>query len=405
MAAPSILDADLHFIDTMGPAYQADWHGLNGKALAAGPVAMGPLGPIVLGYHAVQSVLRDRRFCIPTGVAMEIQGVTSGPLWDRVVGSLLSLEGEEHQRLRRLVAKAFTPHSADVLRTAMVRVFDGLLDQVVAQGEADVVTDLARSYPVAVICELVGAPVEDWPLFSAWADELMKVVTLFDVAADGPAILRAFEELDAYIDEMVEERRCSLTNDLVSNLIRAEDEGDRLTHDELRMLVGTVLIGGTDTTRNQLAAAADVFCDHPDQWARIGETPAEASGAVDEVMRHSPVLIGTMRRATEDVELCGWTIPAGSLVEVSTSAANRDPAVFDDPDCFDSRRAGAAGLSFGSGIHHCLGIHLAKAEMAEALASMARRLPNLRRTGAAPWKPVSGVSGPSTLPVAFDPGH
>ena len=142
----------------MTPEYQADWHGLNREALAHGPIAMSPFGPAVLGYRAVQTALRDRRYRMPTGLALEMQGITSGPLWDRAVTSLLSLDGDEHQWLRRLVAKAFTPHAADVLRSAMAPVIEGLLDQVSDLGEADVVTDLARAYPVVVIGQLLGHP-------------------------------------------------------------------------------------------------------------------------------------------------------------------------------------------------------------------------------------------------------
>ena len=400
--APSVFDADLYFHEVLSPEYQADWHGMNREARSHGPIGMGPFGPTVLGYEAVHTALRDRRLFMPPGVTLEIQGITSGPVWDRAVRSLLSLDGEEHHRLRRLVAKAFTPRSADRLRASMVTVINELLDCVVASGETDIVADVARMYPIAIICELLGAPREDWPLFSQWTDDIFKALGL-NVAEDGPAILRASDELDAYLGDMVERRRRSTGDDLVSELIRAEEEGDRLSTDEMLMLIANVLTGGTDTTRNQLAAAVDVFCDHPDQWAALGAAPELAAGAVDEVMRFAPVIIGTLRRAREDIELCGYGIPSGTFVDIYTSAANRDPSTYDDPDTFDITRAGAPPmLSFGGGIHHCLGVHLAKAELAEALVVMARRMPGLRRTGPAPWKSVMAVSGPATLPVAFD---
>lgn len=401
-SAPSVFDADLHFLDALSPEYQADWNGMNREARSHGPIGMGPFGPTVLGYEVVQSALRDRRLFMPPGVSLEIQGITSGPVWDRAVRSLLSLDGEEHHRLRRLVAKAFTPQAADRLRGSMATVINELLDRVVARGRADVVTDVARVYPIAIICELLGAPREDWELFSAWTDDIFKAFGL-NVAEDGPAILRAGDELDAYLVDMVERRRRSPGDDLVTALIRAEEEGDRLSDDEMRMLIGNILTGGTDTTRNQLAAAIDAFCDHPDQWAALGEAPDLAGGAVDEVLRFAPVIIGTLRRAREDVELGGYAIPAGTFVDIYTSAANRDPAVFHAPDTFDITRTGAPPmLTFGGGIHYCLGVHLAKAELAEALRAMARRMPGLRRNGPAPWKPVMGTSGPATLPVTFD---
>jgi cytochrome P450 len=205
-------------------------------------------------------------FRTPSGLGLEAQGITSGPLWDRAVAGILSLDGDEHHRLRRLVSRSFTPRVADRLSDKMVEVITDLVDPLIAAGRCDVVADIARPYPIPIVCELLGAPADDWPLFSAWTDDIFKIFN-FNAADDAPDILRAFDELDAYIDAMVERRRTALTDDLVSELIRTEDEGDRLTHDQLKMLVSAILTAGTDTTRNQLAAAVQVFCDHPDQWA------------------------------------------------------------------------------------------------------------------------------------------
>jgi cytochrome P450 len=187
---------------------------------------------------------------------------------------------------------------------------------------------------------------------------------------------------------------------------RRQPELGRLTHHELLTLAAVLLMAGTDTTRNQLAAAVQVFCDHPDQWAQLGEHPDLAPRAVEEVMRFSPVIFTAMRVTVEDVELAGVTIPAGTLVIANTAAANRDPAVYDEPDHLDITREDApAMLTFGGGIHHCLGAHLARIELAEALTIMARRMPNIRRTGPVPWKPMTGISGPIALPVEFDCGY
>ena len=401
----SRLLTDLPSLDYFDPAYQEDPHRFNAAALAQGPIASGPLGPELLGYELVQKVLRDPGFRMPIGLGLEVQGVTSGPLWDRTVSGIMSLDGAEHQRLRRLVSRSFTPRAADRLRDKMVEVINGLIDPVAPAGRCDVVTDVAGPYPIPVICELLGAPRDDWQRFSAWTDEIFKIFN-FDLANDEADIMRAFEELDAYIGAMVEERRLALSEDLVSELIRAEDEGDRLSGDELKMLVSAILNAGTDTTRSQLAAAAQVFCAHPEQWKRLAEQPELGPRVVDEVTRHSPVVFRTMRVATKDVDLDGLHVSAGTLVGANTAAANRDPAVFDDPDRFDITRDGPAPtLTFGGGIHYCLGVHLAKAELSEALAAMARRMPNLRLVGPAPWKPLFGVSGPLTLPVEFDAGH
>ena len=262
------------------------------------------------------------------------------------------------------------------------------------------VAQIARPYPVPVICAALGAPREDWQLISHWADELTNMTRN---AADESTVLRELGDWDSYIDDMVATRRRNLTDDLLSDLIRAEADGERLTAEELRALVGTLLMAGTDTTRNQLAASVEVLCEHPRQWELLGRRPEMAPRAVEETMRYTPILFTALRMATEDVELAGVLIRSGTLVVVNTGAANRDPDIFDDPDQLDITRDSAPPmLTFGNGAHYCLGAHLARIELAEALRLMAQRMPNIRRAGEAPWKPISGISGPTTLPVEFD---
>jgi cytochrome P450 len=300
------------------------------------------------------------------------------------------------------LSKAFTPRSVARLDTTIVDIITQLTDPLMAEGRCEVVADIARPYPVPVICELLGAPSKDWQLFSAWADEFFKTFT-WNAAEYEPEILKAWGELDDYVDAMVADRRRSPSEDLLSELIRAEHEGDRLSMAELRMLAGGILMAGTDTTRNQVAAAVDVLCDHPDQWNLLADHPELAMKAVEELMRFYPVTFGVMRMTTEDVEYEGVVIPAATFVTVNTAAANRDPDIYDDPDRLDITRDGAAPMqSFGAGAHYCLGSNLARREIAEALIVMSRRMRNLRRTGPASWKPMVGISGPAVLPVEFD---
>ncbi len=205
---------------------------------------------------------------------------------------------------------------------------------------------------------------------------------------------------------MIAQRRRSLGNDLISELVRAEEDGDRLRYDELVNLVAILLNAGTDTTRNQLAAAVQVLSDYPDQWALLADHPELAPTAVEELMRHSPITFAAIRVATTDIELEGVLIPEGAYILANTAAANRDPKIYDDPDRLDITRGGPAPmLTFGGGAHYCLGAHLARIELAEALRIITRRMPHTRRTGPAPWKPPLGISGPITLPIAFDPGY
>jgi cytochrome P450 len=403
-ATPDELWPDLPQLPVLSPEYQDDPHGFHRRALELSPVAVCPLGLVALSYDTVRTVLRDRRFRQQEALGLATKGVTSGPLWERMARTLLSLEGEEHHRLRKLIVRAFTPACAARLRGVMTDVITELTHAVASTGHCDIVADVARPYPVPIICELLGAPRQDRRLFSGWADDFFKVFSM-TAAADAPDIVRAWDELGAYLDQLADRRRHAPSDDLLSNLIRAEDDGDRLTHDELLMIAAVVLLAGTDTTRNQLAAAVDVFCDHPGQWASLAAQPYLAPQAVDEVMRHTPAVMGTMRTAVEDVELAGVAIPAGTPVLASTAAANRDPSVYPDPDRFDiTRQPAEPMLTFGGGMHYCLGVHLAKAELAVALTTLATRMRGIRRAGPAPWKPVIGITGPITLPVQFDLG-
>ena len=168
------------------------------------------------------------------------------------------------------------------------------------------------------------------------------------------------------------------------------------------MLAGGLLMAGTDTTRNQLAASIGTLCDHPDQWELLAKHPELAPGAVEELMRFSPVIFATMRVAREDVEIGGHPIASGTMVMVNTASANRDAAVYDDPDRLDiTRKDAPTMLTFGGGIHYCLGTHLARIELAEALSVITQRIPTAPRAGAAPWRPLMATTGPQTLPIEF----
>ncbi|MFZ1177764.1 MAG: cytochrome P450 [Mycobacterium sp.] len=380
-------------------------HRVIADARKQAPIAIGPHGPEVLSYELVRTVLRDSRFITAHGLGLDLQGITSGPLWDRAITNILGLDGDGHHRLRRLVSKAFAPRGAERLRSLINEVITGLVEPLTTVGHCDVVSDIARRYPTPVICALLGAPPEDWQLFSDWTDDIKK---LFDwnVANDGPAILAAWDQLDAYLEELIARRRASLSDDLISDLIRAEDDGDRLTHDEVLMLCATLLGAGTDTTRNQLAAAVQVLCAYPNQWALLAHHPELATNAVHELMRYYPTIFGTIRRAAEDIELAGVCVPAGTLVLANTAAANRDACVYDHPDRLDITRVDPPPmLTFGGGVHYCLGSHLARLELTEALRVITQRMPNPRRTGPAPWKAITGITGPLTVPLEFDVGH
>ena len=406
-AKPSVFDAGLPTLQYDVTDTPQEIYPQFREAQLVAPIALGPVGPEVLSYELARTVLRDPRFGIPPGIHLTAHGITSGPLWDRVIRSILCMEGEEHRRLRSLVSRAFTPRATARMHDTIHTVVNELIDRVADVGHCEFVEDIARPYPIPVICALLGAPREDWEQFSRWAEDIFKIVS-FDtnLAEEQFVVLKAWAEFDVYIDDMIAQRRRRLTDDLLSELIRAEDDGDRLDAGEVRMLAFSILVAGTDTTRTQLAASMQVLCDHPDQWAALRNQPDLAMRAVEETMRHSPSMCSTLRSVTDDVAIGEYTFPAGTFILVNTYAANRDPAIYDTPTRFDiTRDEPPPILTFGGGVHYCLGANLARLELAEALKILAARLPDPRLVDSPPWRPLLGMSGPTSLPIEFGPSR
>ena len=364
-------------------------------------------GYAVVRYGDVIAVLRDKRWHSATSKIPELMGITNPAFLERQQVSILSAEGDMHTRLRRLVAPAFSPRAADRLRPFMRDVINGLIDNVADAGRADFTTDICEPYPIPIICELLGAPKQDWQLFSRWASDILEIFSV-DVVSKLDVIMRAQEELGEYTRGLIAERRSKPADDLLTDLIAAEEAGDKLSNDELVMMVNAVIVGGTDTTRNQLGCAVALFADHPDQWARLAEQPDLASRAVEESMRYFGAVRGTARFSSCDIEYRDVLFPAGTFISVGLAEANRDRDVFADPEAFDitSPSPSQPQLTFGSGIHYCLGAALARAELQEALPLLAQRMPKLAIDGQIIWKPEGvGIFGPAQMPISFAAGH
>jgi cytochrome P450 len=359
-----------------------------------------PLGASVIRRDPVRQLLADPRLVSSIPALVRIQGVDDGPLHDMVASSVIAVDGPDHTRLRRLVSRSFTPTAAGRHRPTMRALVNELVDGFVAAGRCEFVADFADHYPVQVICEVLGVPREDHDDFARWGDELTFILSL-ELSSHLEAVTHAVEELQGYVEGLIADRRARPRDDLVTSLVQASEDGDRLSSLELFSMIGGILFAGYDTTRNQLGMAMAKFCDHPDQWKLLAEQPELAPRAVDEVMRLVGAVSGVPRVAMEDLEIDGWSIPAGTLVFLSVASANRDEAVFDDSLVFDITAEREAQLTFGGGPHYCLGVHLARAEMEEALRILPGRLPNLRLDGDAVWRLGTGIQGPSVLPLAF----
>ena len=399
-----VTELELPYLDTIGLERREAVDAIA-AARAQHWLARTDLGYSVTGLQDVTAILRDQRFHSALSMleqAPELQGVED--LTPRVE-SILTMEGAAHARLRRLVAPAFTPASANRLRPTMRSVVGELVDAVAGRGACELVADVCDPYPIPIICELLGAPPADWKLFSAWATDIFRIFNN-NLAEDLPLIARAGEELTEYVSAMIAQRRADPRDDLLSDLIAIEEEGDRLSTDEMAMLAQAVLMAGTDTTRNQLACSVALFTEHPEQWSLLAERPELAGRAVEESMRYLGAVRGTARFASEDIVYRDVLFPQGTLVATSLAGANRDPDAFEDPGVFDiTRERSTAQMTFGSGIHFCMGAALARAELQEALPLLARRMPGLTLTGEIEWKPSTfGIWGPARLPLRFEPG-
>ncbi len=398
-------DHNLPSLDTLSPTFQQDAPDLIAALHAEGRwIATTPLGFAVLEAEAVRELAGEPRLRTFGHWLLEMQGITSGRLYESVGEAILFKEGPDHTRLRGLVSRAFNSRAVERLRPTMRSHLAELVDRVHPDGRCEFMSAIADSYPVAVICDLVGAPQSDRPRFSAWAASIFKQFGL-TVAEDLDEIETAIAEIDAYTLNLLEHRRARPGNDLLSELLVAEEEGDRLSYDELVMLVGALLLGGTDTTRNQLGLAVMCFAQHPDQWEALGADPGLAERAVEEVLRYVPTAQGMLRVVVEDFDYRDVVFPAGSLVNLFTWAANLQPDKVAYPLVFDihADRGKWRPHTFGAGPHFCLGAILARAELAEALRVLSQRMPRLELDGEVAMKPSFGLQGPMRLPIRFTP--
>jgi cytochrome P450 len=313
--------------------------------------------------------------------------------------SLLLRDGPDHQRMRRIALKAaFTPRAADRHRATMRSVMGALADDVPADGRCDAVAVLTHGYPTRVICHVLGAPLDDVELFSSLTE------TVLNAQSGAPDVLEqaleAHERLDAYMLDLIDHKRANPADDLLSDLVHAESEDGTLSRQEVLNIAVSVIMAGTDTTRNQLALGLHLFADHPDAWTALSVDDERLNAAVDELIRFAPIGHVLVRVPEVDVTVADLEIPAGTVVTLDVGGANRDPACVDDADDFDVARPGPpTHLGFGHGHKYCLGANLAKAELVEALRVLRTRFATIRHDGPATWRQVGFVQGPITLPL------
>ena len=372
---------------------------------ATAPLAKGLFGPMAIHHRDVTNLLRDRRLRGPGMDLARLSGIPEGSrAWQRQEQILLFMEGEDHHRLRRLVSKAFTPKAVESLRPFTRATIAGLFDAVAAEGTFDAVPALCDPFPIPVICALVGIEADRIDDMSRWASSILLSLRL-DAGQFIDEIEQCQIELDEYITELIEARRADPRDDLLSNLIAVEEEGDRLSASELLSVVSMMLVAGTDTTRNQLSNMIHTFAEQPEQWALLRSRPELVPAAVEEAIRWEPATEALPRFAIEDIEIGGHLVPAGSIVVLMSMSANHDTSVMADADRFDIEREIPDGwhlLTFGGGIHYCLGANLARLELTEALAELATRCETLTLAGPPVMNPPGSIiQGYMSLPISW----
>ena len=394
---------DVHF-NPMDPEFIADPYPTYHRLRAEDPVHHSPLGFWVLTrYEDVVAALRDPRLvkepiaafvAARFGAAMPAMGL-----------SMLDRDPPDHTRLRGLVNKAFTPRVVEALRPHIQKIVDGLLARVEGAGTMDLIEEFAYPLPVTVICQMLGVPVEDRERFKQWGLDIARGLDAIllppdsDVARRSAAARRALAE---YFRALIAERRAAPRGDMLSDLIAAEEAGDKLSEDELLATCILLLVAGHETTVNLIGNGTLALLRHPDQLRRLREDPGLIGSAVEELLRYDGPVQRTARIPSADVTFDGLTIGKGEMVMPFIGAADRDPAQFPDPDRLDITRTDNRHIAFGWGIHFCLGAPLARVEGQIAISTLVQRLPKLALATDRPeYRQSLTLRGLTTLPVGF----
>jgi len=356
-------------------------------------------------YDDVLHVLRDKNFTTDrSGVPVMklVSRLSRGDprLSAMIERNLLTIDGPDHRRLRGLVSKAFTPRRVERLRPFLQGIVDDLLDGAAKAGEMEVVQDLAHPLSVLAIAELLGVPSNDRQLFRAWSADLVQLLDPLQGRGGAALLRRATHQIFDYFKPLLAERRASPRDDLISAMIAAEEDGQRLDELDLLTLSSLLLVAGSETTTNLIANAVIALLRFPDERRRLRDDPALIGSAVDEFLRYeSPVQL-TDRAVVADCEIGGKRIRSGQLVAAVLGAANRDPERFPEPDRLDIGRPDNRHLAFGQGNHFCLGAQLAKLETEVAIGALFERFPQLTGDTEPPgWRRSMIIRGPVALPL------
>lgn len=401
-------EAQTLLVQMLDPAIRADPYPLFTRIRELGPMALPEMNMVVFsGFAHCDEVLRHPASCSDGMKSAVVQRqIAEGVTPQRTATpGFLFLDPPDHTRLRKLAQQAFSPKAVRALEPEIGALVGELLDKVRACGELDVVTDLAYPLPVAVICRLLGVPLDDEPQFSRAAALLAQgldpIMTLTGQASeDADERLQAGEWMREYLADLIERRRAAPCEDMISALIAAEEDGDQLTADEIVATCNLLLIAGHETTVNLIGNAVLAMLREPEHWRALAADPERANAIVEETLRYDPPVQLVMRIAGADMTIGdrdSVVVRQGDSMLLLLAAAHRDPDAFGRPDAFDPDREDLRHLAFGKGPHFCLGAPLARLEARIALAELARRWPEAGLRGASAYKPNVTLRGLASL--------
>lgn len=398
--------ADVGFADLLRPEVLTDPYPLFRRLRSEDPVHLDPSGHgwMVSRYEDAESVLADRRFSAQRTLLAQKRTGASDAVIAALARQMLFMDPPDHTRLRRLFARAFTPARMEALRPQVAALVVELLQTADERGgQLDFVQDFAVPLPIGVIARLLGVPIADQALLRQWSIGFGKLLGGRELSAqesrDSQMGVMAFV---AYFRDLIEQRRRHPAADMISGLVEIEEQGDRLSTEELIVNLMLLLAAGHGTTTHLLGNGLLALSRHPQQWRQLVQQPAVTSGAVNELLRFDAPVQATAREALEETSLCDRVIRKGDRVSVLLGAANRDERQFDDPEQLDLGRSTARLLSFGHGVHTCLGAALARLEAQIAFTELAHRYPHLTVTDDSPPRnPSVAFRGLLSLPVSL----
>ena len=392
----------------LDPAHRADPYPFYRQLRESAPLNLPENNLCVFGAFAdCDEVLRHPSSCADRLKSTSAQrAIAAGqPARPFGVPGFLFLDPPDHTRLRKLVSKAFSPKVVRALEPEIVGLVDALLDKVEKAGSFEVIADLAYPLPVAVICRLLGVPIEDEPQFSAASTILAQGLDPF-IAFTGQA--QGIEErleaglwLRGYLRDLLQQRRSHPGDDLMSGLIAVEESGDQLTEEEIVATCNLLLVAGHETTVNLIANAVLAMLRHPQHWTALSRDADRVTGIVEETLRYDPPVQLVGRVAGDDMTINGLDVPKGDIMMLLLAAAHRDPTVNERPDEFDPGRSTIRHLAFGLGPHFCLGAPLARMEAAVALSAVTRRFPQAHLDGDPVYKPHVTLRGMERLEIGL----